>query len=332
MPIRKSIVLIALFLAAIAVGLGLLGGKLPTLRAAQESGQRPRASLHIAAHPPRILFDTAEAPVDYPRYLKTQEGLIRSDLVLDVALRDPKVSRLPSLKDGTDSIAWLRRSLEVTNPKDSEILQVSLSPASGLSGPDQAVIINAVVRAYIDEVVNVDLKRRMERLDNLKKLKEKYNDLLRKKRETLRRLAESVGRDERIQGLEKEAWPRLYGELRSQRIKLRMERAEVETLLERRKKAGGAAADAARKEIPQLEDRLAVLTAGQKVLDEELERLAVEMHGTTVHVLDLKSEQDEVAQMEEAARKIAAEVEALSVEIQAPPRVRQIDRAKTSSP
>ena len=49
----------------------------------------------------------------------------------------------------------------------------------------------------MDEVVNVDLKRRIERYDQLKKIKDTYTELLKKKRETMRKLAETVGSDDR---------------------------------------------------------------------------------------------------------------------------------------
>jgi hypothetical protein len=300
---------------------------LPTLWAAQESGKGPRASLQVVIHPPRVSFSTAEDRGDYPRHLNTQVALIRSRFVLNAALRDRGVSQLPPLKERTDPITWLQQSLEVTNPKDSEILQISLAPGSGLSGADQATIINAVVRAYMDEVVNVDLKRRTERYDRLKKLQDNYDQLLSKKQETLRKLSESAGRGEPLGDLEKNALRRLYHDLRTRRVKLRLEQAEAETLLARRKKAEGSATDPARKEMAQLEDRLAVVIAGQKVVDEELERLTHEVHRAAIQDLDLKELKDDMAQMEDAARKVAAEVEALIVELEGPPRIRVIEVA-----
>ncbi len=157
---RMPYVLASFFLALIAVGAGLLAGNRPRLMAAQESGKSPRALLLFAAHPPRMLFATAEDRVgdrdDYPRYLKTQETLIRSRLVLDAALRQQEVSRLPAIKNRTDPITWLQQNMEVTNPNDSQILQISMTPGAGESGADQAAIINAVVQAYMDVVVNAD--------------------------------------------------------------------------------------------------------------------------------------------------------------------------------
>ena len=49
----------------------------------------------------------------------------------------------------------------------------------------------------MDEVVNVDLKRRTSGHDQLKKIRESYTDLLKKKRDTMRKLAETVGSDDR---------------------------------------------------------------------------------------------------------------------------------------
>jgi hypothetical protein len=126
---------------------------------------------------------------------------------------------------------------------------------------------------------------------------------------------------------ERDAWSRLYQDLRGQRVKLRLDRAEAETLLERRKKSEGAQADATRKEIAAIEEQLAVLNARQRVLDEELERFAHEMQAAAVQELDTKATEHEIELMEHAARNVAVEVEALNVELEAPPRIRIIDLA-----
>jgi hypothetical protein len=332
MGARKSIVIVSFVLAVIVAGVVLLAGNSSLLRAAQETGKSPRASLHIARRPPHVLFSTAEDPEDYPRYLKMQEILIKSRLVLSSALRDPKIAGLPSIKDRPDPFAWLQQYLEVTNPRDTEILQISMASGSGASGADQATLINAVKRAYMDKVVNVDTARRAEKLKQLKGLKDKYGAILNAKRETVRKLSETAGGGEHLLDPKKDVLHRLAYDLRTRRLQLRLERTEAETLLERRKKADGSATEPARKEIAALEDRLAVLKASQTVLDEELERLAGEMQHAAILELDLEQHKDEIAQMEETARKIGAEVEALNIEIQAPPRIRLIDDAVPAGP
>ncbi len=265
-------------------------------------------------------------------YLTTQVALIKSRLVLNAALQDRGVSQLTSIKNQADPVAWLRENLVVINIRDTEILQVSLAPGSIASGSDQARILNAVVRAYINEVANVDVMRRTERHDQLKKIMQKYGENLKQRREKLRKLSSSVGRGEPLAVLEKDVLPRLYLDLRTQQVKLRIERAEAETILARRKGAPGAGNDPVRKEIAQIEERLAVLSAGQKVLDEELERVSHEMHGAADRGLDEAALKEDIAHLEDSARKVAAEVEALNVELAVPPRIRIIEDAVPPRP
>ena len=56
------------------------------------------------------------------------------------------------------------------------------------------------------------------------------------------------------------------------------------------------------------------------------------MHGRTVQTLDLTANEREIALMEDAAQKVAAEVEAWNVELEAPPRIRLIEEAAPHGP
>jgi hypothetical protein len=151
---RTPIALLFLFVAIAASAGGLAVWGLPALRAAQEVGKRPHATLQIAAHPPRILFSTTDhetsaggGPEDYERYKLTQSRLVKSQLVLSAALQDAGVAQLASIKNLRDPVAWLERVVQVTHSKDNELLQISIAAGSGASYDDQAAIINAVVRA-----------------------------------------------------------------------------------------------------------------------------------------------------------------------------------------
>ena len=71
-----------------------------------------------------------------------------------------------------------------------------------------------------------------------------------------------------------------------------------------------------------------VLANYEKVLEKEVERLDKETHALNRDSLDLQSLQDEIANADAAAKKIGAEVETLTVELEAPPRVRSIEKAE----
>src|SRR5262249_49623551 len=154
MRTRKRLVLVTGLLASAAAVGGLVVGNLPARGAAQEADKRSHALLQVARQPPRILSGAVEDANDYSRSLKTQASLIKSRLVLQTAFQRPEVRRLPAIKNRTDPVAWLEQNLDVTNLPDTELLQVSMAARSGASGSDQAALINAVVHAYLDEVVN----------------------------------------------------------------------------------------------------------------------------------------------------------------------------------
>jgi succinoglycan biosynthesis transport protein ExoP len=72
---------------------------------------------------------------------------------------------------------------------------------------------------------------------------------------------------------------------------------------------------------------LAMLGDLEHRLNEEIKGTSEANLSLTIRTLDLRGNQDEIAQMQATEDKIAAEVEALNVEIQAPPRIRPIDNA-----
>lgn len=377
---------------------------------------KAEAKLHVAAQAPKILFSTVDNSQDlggdsYKRYQSTQQTLLKSHLVLAAALLDPKVAHYKMIRDHVDPIDWLQKTLGVDFASGSEVMEISLS---GSDPEEIAGIVNAVKKAYMDEVVNVDLKRRTERFDHLKKMREHYTELLKKKRDTMRKLAESVGSNDRetlalrqqyamehLQFLQKE---RL--EIQSQRRRLEVEikqarpetisepaplsEAELDQLVDQHPAVANLIAELAERES-QLETQLATLRrvarravtdpaiqalqftvkdlrarvergrkkvrpevrrqAEQQVvidqgqqgddlrqelamlsdleqrLENEIKSISIVNQSLTNNTLDLQSNQEEVAQMEVAATKIAQEVESLAVELEAPPRIRLIDDA-----
>jgi len=127
----------------------------------------------------------------YDSYKKTQLAMLKSPYVLQGALRKPGIDTLETLQEvGADRLGWLARSLQVTAPGDSEVVQVRLR---GKNADDVAKIVNAVVSSFLDDVVNKDRVDRLGRRDALeKKFKENMAEL-RTRRETLNSLARTLG-------------------------------------------------------------------------------------------------------------------------------------------
>jgi hypothetical protein len=327
MRTRKRLARKSPILVLVAIGSGLLIGIVPSRGDDAEPSKRPRALLHVAAHAPSGLFTTREKSEDYNRHLQTQFATTKSHLVLNTAIQQPAIARLAASSKQPDPIAWLAQNLEASNVNNSEVVQISFSPRSGASGTDQSAIINAVVSAYLQEVVGVEQKQRADRHSKLKRIKQQYADLLKERRDHARKLSESLGSGGPLADVEEQTLVRRYTTLLDQRLKLRLDHAAAETVLGRRQKAANRETDPVRKEIAQLEDRLAVLTAQDKVFQDELSQVAGKKRSAVEASLVLMELNDEIAQLENAARKVGAEVETLNIELGAPPRVRIIDNA-----
>jgi capsular exopolysaccharide synthesis family protein len=163
------------------------------------SKYKAQASLQVIAQPPKVLFRTVEtedAGGDYKRYQTTQQTLVKSQMVLTAALGldDGKISKYRMIRDHVDPIAWLKDELKVEFLTGSEIMEISLS---GEDAVEVADVVNAVKRAYMEEVVNVDVKRRTDRRDMLEKLSAKYKELLNQRSNERKKLAEKLGADDR---------------------------------------------------------------------------------------------------------------------------------------
>jgi hypothetical protein len=252
---------------------------------------------------------------------------------MNSALHHDGISRLPLLKSQADPIEWLEKNLEVTRLGDSELLEVSLPSRTGLSTKEQASLINAVVSAYIDEVVDKDRKMMLQRQETLKILSKTYSDMMKARRDTIRKLASTDFPSAQVALWDtlRADLPRQYHDLEARNVELRMDRAEAEAMLLRRKQNEASSGEQGRKEIAQLEDRVAALDARRKVLDREVDLLAKKMRSASqrVELLDLADYEDDLKQIQLAADKIGAALEELNIELQAPPRVRLIEPAES---
>jgi len=379
---------------------------------------KAKAQLQVAAQAPKVLFSTVETERndDYKRYQSTQQNLVTSQLALSAALRDKEVSNYRMIREQVDPIAWLKENLKVEFIAASEVMEISLS---GDAPQELAGMVNAVKKAYVDEVVNFDTKVRTARFDQLKKLKTKYADMLRERRENLRKLAQTVGSNDpqtiaygqqiamdhqahvrtelqdvqsqkrKLQArLKVKAQPpaesreetsapsmseadisewiehepsiaRLVATLAQEEEKLNSETAHVrgaarkpaaDPILRRIRQDMAATQKLLKSKRAALRDtairalqekdssdqaaqgdanvqELAILDDLERQLNDEAKSISEGNQSLTNNTLVLQALQEDVAQMQASALKVGAEVEALDVELGAPPRIRKIEDA-----
>lgn len=111
---------------------------------------------------------------DFHSFQRTQMTVMKSRLVLNAALKDPKVARL-DLAPVTKSISpveWLEKEVKVDLTDGPELPRVTMSG----DDPERIkILVTAVVDAYLAEFTDKQAARRREHLDLLQGIADKYD-------------------------------------------------------------------------------------------------------------------------------------------------------------
>ncbi len=160
-------------------------------------GARYTAAAFIQVHYQKeaMVFMTNDRPVEseYELLKNTQMQRIQDPFVLQAALRKPEenpISRLPILKKQRDPIHWLQSKLSVSFPLRGEVMRVELTS----SNPKEALtIVSAVVDAYKSEVIDAEMEKRRQRVNELERVFTDKDQEVRNERNKLKDLAEQLG-------------------------------------------------------------------------------------------------------------------------------------------
>jgi capsular exopolysaccharide synthesis family protein len=367
-----------------------------------------KTTLHVKSTPDKIMFELPESRGDFSNYQRVQVALVKSRLVLNSALQDPKVESLPMVQREADPVAWLERSIQADFSTAPEILRISMTGEDPISLP---MIVDAVRRAYLHEIVQKETRARQARLDKLREMFADNDGILRGKRDTLKRMATSLGsQDKKLLAVTQEFSAQHLRELQSELLKreseLRTTQLELVAQMTREKATSGASipdrtledqlkldatilrlqkeiadheADIAafedRSPAPQkeagyqravkaletakaslskrrdelrpqivgkvrgtlhddqqvlttqLNNRVAFLIELKDVLAKEIEARTKDVNSFKLEVVDLEWLQDEILNLDTFNKEVTRQMTALQVEIQAPPRVTELEEA-----
>jgi hypothetical protein len=246
---------------------------------------------------------------------------LKAKLVIDGALNESGNRRLDVIQRQKNPVNWLTENLDARFVDGSDILEISLGQNAGGTSEERAKLVNAIAGSFVRETTEREERIRSDRYGMLEKISDRYTHLIENRRTELRKLAQEAGYDTLgDETLGHEAARRLYEELRSQQVKLRVEQAGVEALLARRKKSGDGATEQTRQEASRLEDQLAAIEAQQKTVKNELDRWSNALHDFSNGV-ELQGKQNELKVLQESADRVARELELQKIERKAPPQV-----------
>jgi succinoglycan biosynthesis transport protein ExoP len=105
-----------------------------------------------------------QARTEFSTYVKTTAALIKSEFVLNAALRD--IKDLPTIKDQKEPIKFLDEEIQVNWQDGSEVIRITFK---GHAPADARRIVDAIQKAFVAEVVQKDVR---EKEDFLKKIKD----------------------------------------------------------------------------------------------------------------------------------------------------------------
>jgi succinoglycan biosynthesis transport protein ExoP len=103
-----------------------------------------------------------QARTDFATYVKTTAALIKSEFVLNAAIRD--IKDLPTIKAQSDPIKYLEEELQVTWQDGSEVIRITFKSGEP---QDAKKIVDAVQNAFIKEVVEKDVKDKQKFLKSV---------------------------------------------------------------------------------------------------------------------------------------------------------------------
>jgi hypothetical protein len=258
---------------------------------------------------------------------RTQAALLKSRLVLNSTLKQPKVRELSVVKQQSNAVAWLEKSLHVDFPENGEILRV------GMSGPkpeELAALINAVIETYMEVVFLAEDSRQLDRIAKLKEVSNRYEEQLRARRRAYNDLTESAGTNNEVVGaLQQETVRETLTAFRKELIRVKLAKVAARAKLARQ--AGNNLDAEAQKKRDLLNEEIALLAEHEKLLQAEIKGMAREIRNKIAPSVDLDSTRDEIEKISEIAKRLRDEVEAANVEAGQAPRIQIIQKAEAAS-
>jgi capsular exopolysaccharide synthesis family protein len=131
---------------------------------------------------------------DFDILKKTQLAKLKSNYVLTAAVRNPGIASLSALAGEPDPVEWLQENLIVDFPQNGEILAISLT--DDVLTEDLVRLVDAVAKAYKDEVIGAERQRRLATRDLLNRNLENLNGEIKSGMEEYLAIAKDSGRSQ----------------------------------------------------------------------------------------------------------------------------------------
>ncbi len=146
-----------------------------------------------------FLFKTSEPMMTLENHQRNQVAMVKSRLVLNTVMKNEKIARLAVIKEQSDPVTWLEREVQADFATAPEVLRIAIS---GQLGSELVLIVDAIRKAYIEEILDKERVDRTNRLSMVREFREKKEGELRLKKNDQRNLERmSGGKDPGLRGM-----------------------------------------------------------------------------------------------------------------------------------
>jgi hypothetical protein len=234
---------------------------------------------------------------------------LKSSYVLTAALRNPKIGGLSLLGGKPDPVDWLQKNLDVDFPENAEILSIKLHGDESQT-QDLIRVVDAVAKAYKDEVIDSERQRRLAIRDLLDRNLENLNADIKRKMDEFLDIAREMGR---LDAGEAQVLQQLDTK--------RLDRVEEEIMRLESDLASNPGGDAAK--TKSIQERIKQLHDQQADLEKKLTARAEKS-------TDLETRRRDVEQLQRVSDDVTMRLERLDYEARSPDRIRLMQPATIS--
>ena len=294
------------------------------------------ALLSVALQEKPISFATSVDRDRFEIYKNTQGQLLTSRFVLTAALRNPEVAKLPVVRreqETGDPVVWLQKRLWVSFPGKAELMEVGIARHD----PQEAVtLVNAVVEAYLHEVVNAEQDKKRLRLSEIDRAVTEKTAEVRTLRENLKRKYAEFGTfDTATLSLKQRLVLEDAGAARQELVQVKVELrrlksdlASQKALLESpdlfgklRDEVKAERLATIRTDVKRLETAIATATVERQGLETEVQQKRKEAERLGAAAADVAELQRDIKNAETVLAELAAERDKFRAECRQAPRV-----------
>jgi capsular exopolysaccharide synthesis family protein len=148
----------------------------------------------VLSTPPDMFNVNPTGRYDFPTYIRTVAGQLKSRQVVNAALKSDDVRRLNLERNHPEPALYVEEELKTEFTELSEMLTLSMSSTE----PTEAIgVVKGVANSFLENIIYAEHRRRQEELTQLKDAYSKENSELLGKKDALKKLADAAGTTDR---------------------------------------------------------------------------------------------------------------------------------------